>query len=130
MFGLLDVVLDHVRQNSLVRISSGYEEVQDRVLIYPGARPVGRWHGHGFLDVHPRTLLGGLLTPVTVRKQRWCCPDRSATRHSQTPDDLGLRFDGLAVAVTLVACSSLPWACTTSNCPTAPSAPKTRRPCG
>ncbi|MEO0601199.1 MAG: hypothetical protein AAF211_07170 [Myxococcota bacterium] len=75
MPGLLDVVVDHVDQNSLIRIG-GYEDHGDGVFVYRGARPEGRWHGHGFL-VHPRCLFKGLLTPSTVRKQRWCRPDRS-----------------------------------------------------
>ncbi|MEO0601343.1 MAG: hypothetical protein AAF211_07895 [Myxococcota bacterium] len=103
MSELLDGVLEHVRQNSLIRISSAYEEVQDRVFVYRGVRPDGRWHGHGFLEVHPRSLFECLLTPITVRKQRWARPDRSATCHSRPPDDLGLHFDGLVVALTLAA---------------------------
>lgn len=90
-------------RDSLILVAGMYESVGDDVFVYRGERPAGHWHVHGFLEVRPRSLFGGVLRRVTVRKRRWCLADRSATRHSRPPDDLGLRFDGLVVAVTLFA---------------------------
>lgn len=91
-------------RDSLFVVSGCYEMVDNFVFVFRGTRPAdGTWHGHGFLDVHPSSLFEAVVTPITVRKQRWSRPDRSATQHSRPPDDLGRRFDGLIVAVTLFA---------------------------
>ncbi|MEO0763878.1 MAG: hypothetical protein AAFZ09_19075 [Pseudomonadota bacterium] len=91
-------------RDSLVVMAGHYEVLQDGIYLYRGPRPTdGRWHRHGYLEIRPRGLLGGVLTSFTVRKQRWTRPDRSKTQHSRPPDDLGRRYDALVIAVTLLA---------------------------
>ncbi len=45
MPGLLEVVIDHADQNSLIRIGGIYEDDGDGVFVYRGTRPEGHWHG-------------------------------------------------------------------------------------
>lgn len=99
---LVHKVIARTCRDSLILVASHYEDLGDNVFVYRGVRPTdGRWHRHGFLDVQRRCLIGWRLTSVTIRKQRWSRPDRSATRHSRPPDDLGCRYDALVIAVVL-----------------------------
>jgi hypothetical protein len=94
-------VLARVARQALLTVGCGYHRLPDGSFAFPGDRPGADWHVHGWLVVRPRMRLGGVLGTVTVRKRRWRRADRSSTRHSRPPDDLGVRFDAVTVALEL-----------------------------
>jgi hypothetical protein len=46
-------------------------------------------------------LFGRRIERRLLLKRRWCRADRSATTHSRPPEDLGLAFEALIVAIEL-----------------------------
>jgi len=87
--------------NSLCAIGAGYVRDDDGTYLWHGDRPDKAWHVHGWTDAHPRVRIGGQLAQITVRKRRWLDPARGATCHSRPPDDLGMRFDAMLIALEL-----------------------------
>jgi hypothetical protein len=87
--------------SSLFVFGEGYQIVADEVLFYEGRRPGPDWHRHGTFATRRYMVVREKLRRFTVLKQRWCLNDRSATRHSRPPDDLGLQYDALIVALKL-----------------------------
>lgn len=81
--------------------ADGYHLRADGSFAYAGARPGPGWHAHGQHTTHPNVLAGGEITPITVHKQRWRLKGTNQTCHSRPPDDLGLRYSALVVAVAL-----------------------------
>lgn len=88
-------------RDSLLVFGGGYRELSAGLYAFEGERPGPDWHVHGWLDVALRVRIGGPLRAITLRKRRWILADRSHTCHSRPPDDLGVRFDALNVAVEL-----------------------------
>lgn len=87
-------------QNSLAILGAGYERDGD-VLIWRGERPSQDWHVHGWTEATRKMVVAGTLRARLIRKRRWRRKDRSATRHSRPPDDLGLLYDAMIVAAEL-----------------------------
>lgn len=81
-------------------VLAGYD-VDGDLLVWRGQRPGHDWHAHGWTEAHPKMLIAGRVVPKTVRKRRWRRADRSVTTHSRPPDDLGLGYDALIVALEL-----------------------------
>lgn len=75
----------------------------DGRLIYVAARPGPDWHAHGSFAARAADLRRGRLRSVVVVKPRWRHRESGATCHSRPPDDLGLRYSGLVVALELWA---------------------------
>ncbi|MBA2321458.1 MAG: hypothetical protein H0V89_09905 [Deltaproteobacteria bacterium] len=88
-------------RDSLLVIGGGYHLLQDGSWVFPGERPGRDWHVHGWLEVRPQVRVRGTLRRIVLRKRRWIRSDRSESTHSRPPDDLGVRFDALLVAVEL-----------------------------
>lgn len=87
--------------DSLVVIGGGYVRLPDGSFAYDGPRPGPDWEGHGWFAVRPCVRIRGVLTRITLWKHRWARKDGTGTCHSRPPDDLGLRFDALNVAIEL-----------------------------
>lgn len=73
-------------------------------LTYEGTRPGPDWHAHGWFPSSLLDLRHGRLVQVLIAKPRWLYVGEGTeprTCHSPPPDDLGLRFSALIVAVEL-----------------------------
>src|SRR5690606_33258921 len=73
----------------------------DGRLIYAAERPGPDWHAHGSFTAGLRDLRRGHLVELVLVKPRWRHRETGATCHSRPPDDLGLRYSGLIVALEL-----------------------------
>lgn len=89
------------RDSLLVFAGAGYARLPDGSYAFPGVRPDDSWHVHGWLKVTIRVRIAGVLGPISLRKRRWIRSDRSESCHSRPPDDVGVRFDALNVALEL-----------------------------
>jgi hypothetical protein len=81
--------------------AGGYRLRPDGSLAFRGQRPGPDWHANGQHVTHPKVLIAGELAAIDLHKQRWRLKGTNQTRHSRPPDDLGLRFSALVVAVAL-----------------------------
>jgi len=98
----LDLVR-HVAGHGLAVLKLGYKMRDDGTFTYRGTRPGPGWHAHGQLRVYPYDMDGGRLVQLIVDKQRWRLRGTNRTQHSRPPDDLGLRYSALVVALSLFA---------------------------
>lgn len=101
MLTLQAAFLKVAASDSLLVAGNGYRRLSDGSYAFPGRRPGPEWHVHGWLDVSPKVRIRGALRTIRLRKRRWILADRSKSCHSRPPDDVGVRFDALIVALEL-----------------------------
>ncbi len=96
--------LVHATRASLsILQAQGYVRLPNGDYHYIEARPGPGWHSHGSYSTRPHGLhMGRLMRPV-LHKHRWALSDHSLTKQDHPPDQLGLHFDALVVALCLWA---------------------------
>ncbi len=85
-------------------VAEGYEAVEG-ALRWRGARPEGRWHGHGWLATTLTVLVDGRLVRRRVLRHRWRLAGTNITRLSRCPDEMGR----IAFAATVVVLKVWAW---------------------
>lgn len=85
-------------------VADGYEVV-DGELRWPGKRPEGHWHGHGWVPTTKTFLVDRRLVARRVLRHRWRRVGSNDTVVSPCPDEVGR----LAFAATVVVLKVWAW---------------------
>lgn len=100
---LQSAMLVAVAGEGLAALELHYDLGDDGRFYVRGDRPGRDWHAHGSFASTVRDLRAGRRVSLSVDKQRWRLRGTTTTCHSRAPDDLGLRYSALIVALELFA---------------------------